>query len=105
MPEAAELCSKILSADASHAGTLHLRGIIAYREGNRAAAIEWFRRAQQAAPDFAAAFNDMGNVLMEDGRTGEAIAEYQLRERRYGGLSDSAGEVEEDPEQIKIVAN
>ncbi|HME59425.1 MAG TPA: isoprenyl transferase [Terracidiphilus sp.] len=35
----------------------------------------------------------------------EAIADYQLRERRYGGLSDSVGEVEEDADQIKIVAN
>ena len=35
----------------------------------------------------------------------EAIADYQQRERRYGGLSDSVGEVEEDTEQIKIIAN
>ena len=35
----------------------------------------------------------------------EAIAEYQQRERRYGGLSDSVGEVEENADQIKIVAN
>jgi undecaprenyl diphosphate synthase len=35
----------------------------------------------------------------------EAIADYQQRERRYGGLSDSVGEVEENAEQIKIVAN
>ncbi len=35
----------------------------------------------------------------------EAIAEFQSRERRYGGLSDSVGEVEEDPDRIKIVAS
>jgi undecaprenyl diphosphate synthase len=35
----------------------------------------------------------------------EAIADYQQRERRYGGLSDSVGEVEENADQIKIVAN
>ena len=35
----------------------------------------------------------------------EAIADYQQRERRYGGLSDRVGEVEENAEQIKIVAN
>jgi undecaprenyl diphosphate synthase len=34
----------------------------------------------------------------------EAIAAFQQRERRYGGLSESVGEVEEDPEQIKIAA-
>ena len=77
LAEAAELCSTILSVDAGHAGALHLRGIIAYREGNRQGAIEWFGRAEQAAPDFAAAPNDLGNVLMEEGRTGEAIAAYR----------------------------
>jgi undecaprenyl diphosphate synthase len=34
----------------------------------------------------------------------EAISDYQRRERRYGGLSESVGEVEEDAEGIKIVA-
>jgi undecaprenyl diphosphate synthase len=33
----------------------------------------------------------------------EAIADYQRRERRYGGLSDNVGEVEEQPERIQIV--
>ena len=32
----------------------------------------------------------------------EAIADFQQRERRYGGLSDSVGEVEENPDKIKI---
>jgi undecaprenyl diphosphate synthase len=35
----------------------------------------------------------------------EAIADFQSRERRYGGLSDNVGEVEEDPDRIKIVAS
>ena len=34
----------------------------------------------------------------------EAIADFQRRERRYGGLSDSVGQVEEDPDRINIVA-
>ncbi len=34
----------------------------------------------------------------------EAIADFQRRERRYGGLSESVGEVEEDPDQIRIAA-
>ena len=34
----------------------------------------------------------------------EAIAAFQRRERRYGGLGEGCGEVEEDPEQIRIVA-
>jgi undecaprenyl diphosphate synthase len=35
----------------------------------------------------------------------EAIADFQSRERRYGGLSENVGEVEEDSDRIKIVAN
>jgi undecaprenyl diphosphate synthase len=34
----------------------------------------------------------------------EAIADFQRRERRYGGLGKGCGEVEENPDQIKIVA-
>ncbi|MGD0095791.1 MAG: isoprenyl transferase [Terracidiphilus sp.] len=35
----------------------------------------------------------------------EAVADYQSRERRYGGLSENVGEVEEDPDRINIVAS
>jgi undecaprenyl diphosphate synthase len=34
----------------------------------------------------------------------EAIADFQRRERRYGGLGEGCGEVEEDPERFKIAA-
>ena len=34
----------------------------------------------------------------------EAIAEFQRRERRFGGIGEDGGEVEEHPEKIKIVA-
>ncbi|HLY16362.1 MAG TPA: tetratricopeptide repeat protein [Bryobacteraceae bacterium] len=77
LPDAAALCARILSTEPAHAGALHLCGLIAYRNGNREAAMRWFGKAAQAAPDFAAARNDLGNVLMEEGRTPEAIAEYR----------------------------
>jgi len=35
----------------------------------------------------------------------EAIANFQRRERRYGGLGEDCGEVEEDPERIHIAAS
>ena len=35
----------------------------------------------------------------------EAIAAFQRRERRYGGLSESCGEVEEDPSEIKVAVS
>jgi undecaprenyl diphosphate synthase len=34
----------------------------------------------------------------------EAIADFQRRERRYGGLSKGSGEVDEEAERVKIVA-
>ena len=35
----------------------------------------------------------------------QAIADFQQRERRYGGLGEGCGEVEEDPERTPIVAS
>ena len=35
----------------------------------------------------------------------EAMADFQRRERRYGGLSDNVGQVEENPERIQIAAS
>jgi len=35
----------------------------------------------------------------------EAMADYQRRERRYGGLSDNVGQVEENPERTRIATN
>lgn len=34
----------------------------------------------------------------------EAIADFQRRERRFGGIGEGCGEVEEDPERMKIAA-
>ena len=34
----------------------------------------------------------------------EAIADFQRRERRYGGLGEDCGEVEENPERIRLAA-
>jgi len=35
----------------------------------------------------------------------EAIADFQRRERRYGGIGEDGGEVEGDPEQMRIAAS
>jgi undecaprenyl diphosphate synthase len=35
----------------------------------------------------------------------EAIADFQRRERRYGGLGEACGEVEENPDRIQIAAS
>ena len=35
----------------------------------------------------------------------EAIADFQRRERRYGGIGEGGGEVEENPDQIRIAVS
>jgi len=35
----------------------------------------------------------------------EALADYQRRERRYGGIGEDGGEVEEDPDRIRIAVS
>jgi len=35
----------------------------------------------------------------------EAIADFQRRERRYGGLGEASGEIEEDADRIKFAAS
>ena len=35
----------------------------------------------------------------------EAIADFQRRERRYGAIGEDGGEVEEDPDRIRIAAS
>ncbi|MDE3199421.1 MAG: undecaprenyl diphosphate synthase family protein, partial [Acidobacteriota bacterium] len=35
----------------------------------------------------------------------EAIRDFQGRERRYGGIGETGGEVEEDADRIRIVAS
>ncbi len=35
----------------------------------------------------------------------EAIADFQRRERRYGGLGEGSGEVDEEVEHYKIIAS
>jgi undecaprenyl diphosphate synthase len=35
----------------------------------------------------------------------EAIADFQRRERRYGGLTEGSGEVDEETERIRIAAS
>ncbi len=105
LAEASEVCSKILLADPDHADTLHLLGIVAYRQGKREAAIRWLRRAARVQPGGAAARNDLGNVLMQEGRTAEAMEQYRraveiapdfaAAHNNLGNAHQIAGEFEE----------
>ena len=76
LPDASTLCAKILEAEPDHGPTLHLRGLLALRQGDRASAVRFIERAARSSPPFAPAHNDLGNLLMEEGRTAEAIQSY-----------------------------
>jgi len=72
---ARQLADRILEAVPKEATTLHLRGVIAHREGEPRAAVRWMRRAVRAGRRELAF--DLANALRDCGRTGPAIRAYR----------------------------
>jgi tetratricopeptide (TPR) repeat protein len=65
-----------LSRKPDHDLGLFLRGVLADEDGEPAVAVDYYRRAVQAAPDHAGAHHYLGNALMRDGRYREAADHY-----------------------------
>ncbi len=63
-------CDRVLALDPNQADALHLRGLIAYEEGDTDSALSWLRRA---GADRADVLNTLGNVLADAGRFDESI--------------------------------
>ena len=72
-PQAEALCQRILATAPTHAPTLHLYGIIAYRVGALPEAIELLRRATAADGSAAHFHADLGEILKLKGELGEAL--------------------------------
>ena len=68
----------VLAADPRNADALHFRGILAYRSGDRAAAVEWLRRAVDMKPYHAEFHNNLAAVYGEMGRKDEAIMHFSI---------------------------
>jgi predicted O-linked N-acetylglucosamine transferase (SPINDLY family) len=72
---AEQLCKDLLGSQPDCFEALSLLGVMAYQQG-KPEAVTWFARAAAARPHDAAAVESHGMVLMELGRTAEALASY-----------------------------
>jgi protein O-GlcNAc transferase len=77
LTKAADLCNVVCKAKPTHAGAIHLLGLIAHQEGRHNEAIVFLRRAIASKPDFFGAYNNLGVVLCQIGKLEEGIASYQ----------------------------
>jgi Flp pilus assembly protein TadD len=68
--------------------TLSALGSANLRLGRLGQAERWLRRATQEAPDFAPAWNNLGVILMEQGKTGEASEAFRRAFATDNGNSD-----------------
>jgi predicted O-linked N-acetylglucosamine transferase (SPINDLY family) len=74
LPQAEQLCGRILGSEPGHAGAWHLLGLIAARTGRDDLAIGRFREALRLDPDRAEAHCRLGYSLLRKGDPESAIA-------------------------------
>jgi tetratricopeptide (TPR) repeat protein len=77
LADAATLCELVLRADPKHLDAINVLGALGMRRGDLPAALEYFSRATEIAPDFAEAFNNRGVVLQQLQRWDEALKSYR----------------------------
>jgi tetratricopeptide (TPR) repeat protein len=77
LAEAEATCRALLALDEDHAGAWHLRGIIAFRAGDPAAALAHIERAAALAPEKADIRNSLGFALRALHRDKEAEAAFR----------------------------
>ena len=69
--------TKVLEADPTHAGAMHLMGVLAHQAGRNAEAIDLIRQALALDPVFADAYFNLALVHEAEGHPGEAEACYR----------------------------
>ena len=74
--EATQLCEAVLRADPRHLDALSMIGVLALQSGNAQAAVDYFTRATEVAPDFADAFYNRGVAQGELKRWDDALESY-----------------------------
>jgi protein O-GlcNAc transferase len=77
LPQAEDLCRRILEAEADHRGARHLLGLIASRSGRSDLAIECFEVAICLNPEFADAHLDLAIELATRRRPAEAVDSFR----------------------------
>jgi protein O-GlcNAc transferase len=74
LSEARSMCEQILQRHEQHSDALHLAGLIASQQGDRAAATDLIRKAIVARPNEPLFYGNLARLLMQQGRLGESIA-------------------------------
>lgn len=77
LDDAERLLRQILAVEPRHAGSLNLRGVIAYQSGNADRAFELISASLAINPMAGAAQSNLGNLLLAQGRFEEAAARYR----------------------------
>ncbi|HLK62087.1 MAG TPA: tetratricopeptide repeat protein [Bryobacteraceae bacterium] len=77
LPQAAECCQRILSADPQHVEALYLLAVIAHQSGQHEPAVGLLAQAISVSPDDVRCYNVLGLTLMELGRDEEAESCFQ----------------------------
>jgi predicted O-linked N-acetylglucosamine transferase (SPINDLY family) len=75
--QAAAICNDVVRAQPSHAGALHVLGIVAAQGGLPAAAADYLRRALAVEPNDPAVACNLGNALRDLRQPAEALVAYQ----------------------------
>jgi len=68
---------RVVDSDPRHAPALHALGLIAHRQGRREEAIAWLEQGARGHDADASLHNNLGNMLREAGRNGQAAAAYR----------------------------
>ncbi len=69
--------TKVLDANPSHAGALHLMGVLAHQAGHNDEATDWIRKSLDVDPNFSDAYFNLALVHEAQDRIGEAEACYR----------------------------
>jgi tetratricopeptide (TPR) repeat protein len=77
LPQAEEICRKILADDPDHPKALSMLGVLAYASGEADRAVELLSRTIAVKPDYAEAHSNLGNLFRDLGRLAEAEESYR----------------------------
>ena len=79
LDKAERLFRQVLAVNPRHADSLHLLGVIAYQTERRELAAELIGKAIAINPREASSHSNLGNLLLQQGRLGEAVAHATAR--------------------------
>jgi tetratricopeptide (TPR) repeat protein len=73
LAEADEVCRRILDVSPDHAEAIHMRGVVAFRNGDAAGAAALIGRAVEHAPHLVQGWLNLANILKSQGQPADAV--------------------------------